>query len=86
MADPFEALKKLPPEERIKKIQEMEREAKKAEEDIKKRAKVLLKKIRKVKWGDMPLKIIIEDPSGNSAIISEKVEITSLRKKSKKEE
>ena len=39
----------------------------------KKHAKNLLKKLRKVKFGDIPLKIIIEDPSGNSAIISETI-------------
>jgi len=39
---------------------------------IKKSAKNLLKKIRKIKYGDLPCKIVIEDPSGNSAIISEK--------------
>lgn len=48
------------------------------EEDVKKNAKNLLKKIWKVKCGDVPLKIIIEDPSGNSAIISEKAEVKKL--------
>jgi len=46
---------------------------------VKKKAKNLLKKLRKVKWGDEKLKIIIEDPSGNSAIISEKSEIKKLK-------
>ncbi|MBI4447755.1 ZPR1 zinc finger domain-containing protein [Candidatus Woesearchaeota archaeon] len=50
------------------------------EDDVRKHAKNLLKKIRKAKWGELPLKIIIEDPSGNSAIISEKAEITPLKK------
>ncbi len=36
---------------------------------IKKSAKNLLKKIRKIKYGDLSCKIVIEDPSGNSAII-----------------
>ncbi|MFH1972604.1 MAG: ZPR1 zinc finger domain-containing protein [archaeon] len=49
------------------------------EEEIRKKAKNLLKKLRKVKWGEMPLKIIIEDPSGNSAIISERTEIKKLK-------
>ena len=40
--------------------------------DAKKKAKKLLKKLNKVMWGQEKLKIIIEDPSGNSAIISEK--------------
>ena len=53
-----------------------------AEDDSdKKTAKNLLKKIRKVKWGDIPLKIIIEDSSGNSAIIDKKAVYESLRKK-----
>ncbi len=45
----------------------------------KKPAKNLLKKLRKVKFGDIPLKIIIEDPSGNSAIISEKAVVEKLK-------
>ena len=49
------------------------------DEEIKKKAKNLLKKIRKVKFGDMPLKIIIEDPSGNSSIISEKAEVKKIK-------
>ena len=44
------------------------------DEDARKKAKNLLKKIQKVLWGDEKLKIIIEDPSGNSAIISDKAE------------
>jgi len=45
-----------------------------SEEDFatKKKAKNLLKKLLKIKWGQEKQKIIIEDPSGNSAIISEK--------------
>lgn len=51
------------------------------EEDpkIKKSAKNLLKKIRKIKYGDIPCKIIIEDPSGNSAIVSEKAKKEKLK-------
>nr|MBA4404973.1 hypothetical protein [Nanoarchaeum sp.] len=49
------------------------------EEDVKKQAKNLLKKIWKVKLGDQPLKIIIEDKSGNSAIISNKTKIEKLK-------
>ncbi len=47
---------------------------------LRKKAKNLLKKMRKVKYGDEKLKIIIEDPSGNSAIISEKAKIDKLKK------
>jgi len=48
--------------------------------DVRKKAKNLLKKIWKVKLGDVKLKIIIEDKSGNSAIISEKSKIEKLKK------
>lgn len=44
----------------------------------KKKAKRMLKKLNKVIWGQEKLKIIIEDPSGNSAIISEKAERKKL--------
>lgn len=49
------------------------------DKDIRKKAKNLLKKIWKVKCGDVPLKIIIEDKSGNSAIISEKAKVEKLK-------
>jgi zinc finger protein len=39
----------------------------------KKSIKNTLKKLWKVKLGEIPLKIIIEDPSGNSVIVSDKV-------------
>lgn len=57
--------------QRIKQQVEAIRDAEE-DEDAKKKAKNLLKKIQKVLWGDEKIKIIIEDPSGNSAIISEK--------------
>ena len=47
---------------------------------IKKKAKNLLKKIWKIKLGELPMKIIIEDPSGNSAIISKKAQVSILKK------
>jgi len=55
--------------------------AKEAEEDpnAKKKAKNLLKKLTKVLWGQEKLKIIIEDPSGNSAIISDKAVKSKLK-------
>lgn len=50
-----------------------------AEDDAeKKKAKNLLKKLQKVLWGEGKLKIIIEDPTGNSAIISEKAQRSKL--------
>lgn len=54
------------------------------DEDDKKEAKNLLKKLWKVKLGDVPLKIVIEDPSGNSAIISEKAVVEKLNVKKEK--
>lgn len=40
-----------------------------------KKAKNLLKKIRKIMWGEESITVTIEDPNGNSAIISEKTEV-----------
>lgn len=55
--------------------------AKESEEDllVKKKAKNLLKKLMKVMWGQEKLKVIIEDPSGNSAIISDKAVTSKLK-------
>lgn len=39
-----------------------------------KKAKNMLKKLQKVMWGQEKLKIIIQDKTGNSAIISDKAE------------
>ncbi len=64
---------------RVKKSIEIARESEE-DEDAKKRAKNLLKKINKAMWGQEKLKIIIEDPSGNSAIISDKAEVSKLKK------
>lgn len=47
--------------------------------ETRKKAKNLLKKIWKVKCGNEPLKIIIEDPSGNSAILSDKAKVEKLK-------
>lgn len=46
---------------------------------IRKKAKNLLKKLWKVTLGDVPLKIIIEDPDGNSAIVSDKAEVVKKK-------
>jgi len=59
--------------EQIEKIRDTEED-----ETLKKKAKNLLKKIQKVLWGEESMKIIIEDPSGNSAIISDKAEKKKL--------
>ncbi len=42
------------------------------DDTARKKAKLLIKKLNKVIFGKEPLKIIIEDPSGHSAIISDK--------------
>lgn len=59
--------------ERVKKIIQSEAES---EDDltIKKKAKNILKKLNKVEVGREKIKIIIEDPSGHSAIVSEKAQ------------
>lgn len=44
-----------------------------------KKAKNLLKKIQKILWGQLAQKVIIEDPSGNSAIISDKAVKSKLK-------
>ena len=66
--------------QRFKKILETERDAA-DEDDVRKKAKNLLKKLWKVECGDEPLKVIIEDPSGNSAIVSEKAVISKMKGK-----
>ena len=65
---------------RIKHQIETARDTAEDEEDRKK-AKNLLKKITRVVWGQEKQKIIIEDPSGNSAIISDKAEKAKMKVK-----
>ena len=62
---------------RFKKIIEKERDNS-DEPEVRKQAKNLLKKLWKAELGEFPLKIVIEDPSGNSAIISDKTEVKNL--------
>ena len=57
---------------RIKHQIEVLRENSDDKDDIKK-AKNLLKKLQRVLWGQDTLKMTLEDPTGNSAIISDKV-------------
>ncbi|MFH1072604.1 MAG: ZPR1 zinc finger domain-containing protein [Nanoarchaeota archaeon] len=56
---------------RIKKQVEFLRDDAEEEED-KKKAKNLLKKLTRIMWGQEKAKLVIEDKTGNSAIISEK--------------
>src|SRR3989344_8990724 len=67
---------------RFKKILEGERDST-DEDDVRKKAKNLLKRLWKVECGDEELKIIIEDPSGNSAVISDKAVVSGLKGKKK---
>jgi len=64
--------------DRFAKIIESEKQSE--DKKVRKHAKNLLKKIRKVKLGETKLKIIIEDPTGNSAIISDKAKVEKLKK------
>ncbi|MBN2112379.1 ZPR1 zinc finger domain-containing protein [Candidatus Woesearchaeota archaeon] len=63
---------------RVKKIVEDIRDNAEDKSDRKK-AKNILKKLQKAMWGSEKLKIIIEDPEGNSAIISEKAAKSKLK-------
>lgn len=54
------------------------------DEDEKKKAKNLLKKLTRIAWGQEKQKLIIEDPSGNSAIISTKAVKTAFNVKAAK--
>jgi zinc finger protein len=65
---------------RVKNQIETVRDTAEDDED-KKKAKNLLKKLLKITWGQEKQKIIIEDPSGNSAIISDKAEKSKLKVK-----
>jgi zinc finger protein len=49
-----------------------------------KKAKNAIKKLTKVLWGQEKLKLVIEDPTGNSAIISEKAVKVALKVPKKK--
>jgi len=62
---------------RVKKVIELARDSSEDEKE-KKRAKNLLKKLQRVVWGQEKVKIIIEDKTGNSAIISPKVQKSKL--------
>ena len=63
---------------RVKYQIEAAKEMEEDEED-KKKAKNLLKKLLNITWGKEKQKLIIEDPSGNSAIISDKAVKSPLK-------
>ena len=62
---------------RVKRMLEQVRDEADDKSDRKK-AKNQLKKIQDVMWGNDTMKITIEDPNGNSAIISEKSKVSKL--------
>ncbi len=66
--------------QRFKKIIESERDTT-DDEDVRKAAKNLLKKLWKVELGELPVKVIIEDPSGNSAIIDKRAIVEKIKNK-----
>ncbi len=51
-----------------------------------KKAKNMIKKLSRVTWGQESMKLILEDPTGNSAIISDKAVVEKLKVKKPKEE
>lgn len=51
------------------------------DEDARKKAKNMIKKLKRVIWGQEKQKLIIEDPTGNSAIISPKAVKEKLKVK-----
>ncbi|MBD3354568.1 ZPR1 zinc finger domain-containing protein [Candidatus Woesearchaeota archaeon] len=65
----------------LKRVQNQLETTRDNEEDksVKKKAKRMLKKLKNVMWGKDKLKIIIEDPTGNSAIISDKAKKSKLK-------
>lgn len=67
---------------RIKKQVEFLRDSSDDAEDAKK-AKNILKKLTRVLWGQEKVKLTIEDPTGNSAIISDKAEKKTFKPKAK---
>ncbi len=65
----------------LQRVKKMIESARDNEEDpqARKKAKNMLKKLQRVLWGREKLKIIIEDSSGNSAIISERAVKSKLK-------
>lgn len=55
------------------------------EDDARKKAKNMIKKLHRVIWGQEKQKLILEDPTGNSAIISDKAVKEKLKVKEPKE-
>mgnify|MGYP006281324269 CR=1 FL=1 len=68
-------------EELLQKVKQNLEDIKENSEDSdeKKKTWKLIKKINRVLWGDEKVKVIIEDPAGNSAIVSQKANKTKLK-------
>ncbi len=58
----------------LQRIKDRVESVKEEEEDeaLKKKAKNMIKKLNRVMWGQERCRLVIEDPTGNSAIISDK--------------
>src|SRR3989338_4199010 len=67
----------------ITRFEDVIKQEKEDSEDLeaKKKCKNLLKKLWKIKLGDVKTKIAIEDPYGNSAIVSNKAKVEKLQVK-----
>ncbi|MFA5797582.1 MAG: ZPR1 zinc finger domain-containing protein [Candidatus Woesearchaeota archaeon] len=64
----------------IKQIEQI-RDNEEEDDESRKKAKNMIKKLHRVIWGQEKQKLIIEDPTGNSAIISEKTTVEKLKVK-----
>jgi len=71
---------------RMMKQLEIIRDNEEEEEESRKKAKNMIKKLHKVIWGQEKQRLIIEDPTGNSAIISDKALREKMKVAAKKEE
>ena len=65
----------------LKRVKKQVEAAGNADDDpaVQKKSRKLLKKINRIIWGEEKTKLIIEDPSGNSAIISDKATSSKLK-------
>ncbi|HIH11141.1 TPA: ZPR1 zinc finger domain-containing protein [Candidatus Woesearchaeota archaeon] len=64
--------------ERVKKMIESQIDAEDEDDTIRKKAKNMIKKLNNVILGREPLKLIIEDKSGHSVIVSDKAQKSKL--------
>ena len=67
----------------INRVKDMFESQKEVEDDSNKKKEYvkLIKKLNRVIWGKEKLKIIISDPTGNSAIVSDKAKIKKIKAK-----